>query len=172
MTTTLSEAESKELLGAYGLPLPLEHLVCDAEAAVSAAENIRYPCVAVRAADMGAAVGIAAALSVHEPMLGPRVAVLTIAGGGRFADLDSIERVSAFHERQDRRYAEAIVECSTKTATPVVAATELSIADPSNPGPATLREHGHPCYSSPGEAVAALTALYERGRSRGPIHGG
>lgn len=205
---------------------------------------------AIRATDISAAFGAAAALAVHPPLRGPRIAVLTTAGGwgvlaadaigasplclaslptdlvdtldqilperwsranpidvaggetrdtipqalealtghdsidavlllglgiqsniaalmrrGRFADLESVDRISSFHERQDQRYAEAVVELSEASGTPVVAATELVIADPANPGPATLRRLGHPCYATPREAVAALSALYERGRA-------
>jgi len=209
-----------------------------------------------RAADIVAAIGTAAALAVHQPMVGPNVAFLTTAGGwgvltadamaqsslhlmelpadlhdaldeilpagwskgnpvdvaggetrdtipealhllaahpsvdgvlmlgmgiqsntaalmrsGHFSDLEDVERICAFHERQDRRYAEAIVEASAATGTPVLAASELALSNPENPGPATLREHGHPCYLSPSAAVDAFSALQARGkyldRSRG-----
>lgn len=83
---------------------------------------------------------------------------------GRFHDLEEIDRICSFHERQDRRYADAIVEASATTGTPILAASELALSNPENPGPATLREHGHPCYTSPADAVAALSALYARGR--------
>lgn len=43
---TLSEAESKRLLAAHGVPFAPEHLVPDAEAAVAAAESLGYPVVA------------------------------------------------------------------------------------------------------------------------------
>jgi acetate---CoA ligase (ADP-forming) subunit beta len=42
---TLSEAASKELLGAYGVPFPTEKIVDRPEAAVEAAEAIGYPVV-------------------------------------------------------------------------------------------------------------------------------
>ena len=83
---------------------------------------------------------------------------------GQFADLEDVARICDFHERQDRRYAEAIVEASAATGTPILAASELAISNPENPGPATLRAHGHPCYTSPGDAVAAFSALFARGR--------
>ena len=82
---------------------------------------------------------------------------------GQFSDLEDIDRICSFHERQDRRYAEAIVEASASTGTPVLAASELALSNPENPGPATLREHGHPCYTSPAAAVDAFAALYARG---------
>ncbi len=42
---TLSEAGSKELLGAFGVPFPAEHVVTDADAAVAAAAAIGHPVV-------------------------------------------------------------------------------------------------------------------------------
>ena len=83
---------------------------------------------------------------------------------GKFSHLEDIDRICSFHERQDRRYAEAIVEASASTGTPILAASELALSNPENPGPATLREHGHPCYTSPADAVAAFSALFARGR--------
>lgn len=45
-THTLSEAESKELLGAHGVPFLEERVVDTAEAAASAADELGYPVVA------------------------------------------------------------------------------------------------------------------------------
>ena len=42
---TLSEADSKELLGAFGVPFPSEQVVTTAEAAVDAAAALGYPVV-------------------------------------------------------------------------------------------------------------------------------
>jgi len=42
---TLSEAASKELLGAFGVPFPPEHRVATAEAAIGAADALGYPVV-------------------------------------------------------------------------------------------------------------------------------
>ena len=75
----------------------------------------------------------------------------------------SKELLQSYGLRQDERYAEAIVQRSVANRTPVIAATGFVIADPSNPGPATLRKRGHPCYGSPREAVSALAALSKRG---------
>ena len=83
---------------------------------------------------------------------------------GRFADLEDVERICSFHERQDRRYAEAMIEASAETGTPILAASELALSNPENPGPATLRAHGHPCYGSPTAVVEAFSALFARGR--------
>ena len=45
--TTLSEAASKELVGAYGVPVPREHVVATPDEAAAAAERIGFP-VAVK----------------------------------------------------------------------------------------------------------------------------
>jgi acetate---CoA ligase (ADP-forming) subunit beta len=42
---TLSEADSKELLGGYGVPFPAEHLVATADAAAEAAGALGFPVV-------------------------------------------------------------------------------------------------------------------------------
>jgi acetate---CoA ligase (ADP-forming) subunit beta len=42
---TLSEADSKELLGGYGVPFPAEHVVATADAAVEAAGVLGFPVV-------------------------------------------------------------------------------------------------------------------------------
>ncbi len=44
-TRTLSEAASKEMLGAHGVPIAPERVVADAAAAVAAAENVGHPVV-------------------------------------------------------------------------------------------------------------------------------
>ena len=53
-------------------------------------------------------------------------------GGGRYPD-HGLERIVAFHERQDARYALAAAEASAATAKPILTATELSITQPTNP---------------------------------------
>jgi len=46
MARTLSEAESKDLLGRFGVPFPPERRVTDPAAAVAAADELGYPVVA------------------------------------------------------------------------------------------------------------------------------
>ena len=65
----------------------------------------------------------------------------------------------AFHERQDARYAEAAHDISLATGKPILTATELAVADPANPGPATVRATGRLCYPSANRAVTALAHL-------------
>ena len=78
---------------------------------------------------------------------------------GRFYPGDGLERIVSYHERQDERFAEAAVELSDRTGKPILVATELAVADPDNPGPATVRRLGRLCYPSGGAAVAALGHL-------------
>ena len=52
------------------------------------------------------------------------------------------DRIVDFHERQDARYATAAAELSAATGKPILVASELGVADPDNPGPATVRATG------------------------------
>jgi acetyltransferase len=79
--------------------------------------------------------------------------------GGFFPD-HGIDRIVAYHERQDQRFAEAADEFSKKSGKPILVASELAVADPGNPGPATVRATGRMCYPSGNRAVAALSHLY------------
>lgn len=87
---------------------------------------------------------------------------------GPFYPDHGLERIVAFHERQDRRFAAAAADASAATGKPVLVATELGVTDPANPGPAAVRESGRFCYPSANRAVAALEHLwrYSRFRSR------
>ena len=77
-----------------------------------------------------------------------------------------LERVVAFHERQDRRFAEAAAEASAASGKPVLTATELAVTDPANPGPAAVRASGCYCYPSANRAVTALEHLWRYARHR------
>ena len=79
--------------------------------------------------------------------------------GGFYPD-HGIDRIVAYHERQDQRFAEAADELSRRTGKPILTATELAVADPDNPGPATVRATGRLCYPSGNRAVTALGHLY------------
>ena len=79
---------------------------------------------------------------------------------GGFYPAHGLQRIVEYHERQDQRFAEATVELSQRYAKPVLAATELAIADPANPGPATIRALGRLCYASGNRAVTALAHLH------------
>jgi acetyltransferase len=78
---------------------------------------------------------------------------------GRFYPDHGLERIVAYHERQDERFAEAAHELSTTYGKPILTATELSVADPDNPGPRAVRSTGRLCYASGNRAVTALHHL-------------
>lgn len=87
---------------------------------------------------------------------------------GPFFPDHGLERIVAYHERQDARFAEAAANISTRTGKPVLTATELAVASPDNAGPATVRASGRLCYQASYRAVTALEHLwrYARWRSR------
>ena len=89
---------------------------------------------------------------------------------GGFHPGHGLERIVEYHERQDRRFAEAAHELSLQYDKPILVATELAVADPANPGPATVRATGRLCYASGNRAVTALGHLTRHAdfrRSRG-----
>ncbi len=85
---------------------------------------------------------------------------------GRFYPDHGLERIVAYHERQDERFAEAAHELSVANAKPILVATELAVADPDNAGPATVRRLGRLCYPSGGQAVTALGHLIRYSKFR------
>jgi acyl-CoA synthetase (NDP forming) len=86
--------------------------------------------------------------------------------GGRFYPAHGLERIVAYHERQDRRVATATIELAAKYDKPVLVATELAVTHPSNPGVAQLRELGGFALPSSYRAVAALEHLVRYARFR------
>jgi acyl-CoA synthetase (NDP forming) len=70
-----------------------------------------------------------------------------------------LDRIVAYHERQDQRFAEAADELSRRYDKPILTATELAVADPANPGPEAVRATGRLCYASGSRAVTALQHL-------------
>ena len=85
---------------------------------------------------------------------------------GRFYPDYGIERIVAYHERQDARFAQVAAEVSEATGKPILTATELAVADPANPGPQGVRATGRLCYASANRAVTALGHLYRYARWR------
>lgn len=87
---------------------------------------------------------------------------------GRFYPDHGIERIVAYHERQDERFAEAAHELSLRYDKPILTATELAVADPDNAGPRAVRATGRLCYASGNRAVTALAHMwqYQQFRSR------
>ncbi len=78
---------------------------------------------------------------------------------GKFYPDHGLERIVAYHERQDARFAEAADELIKETGKPILIASELAIADPDNAGPRTVRETGRYCFPSGHRAVASLAHM-------------
>ena len=85
---------------------------------------------------------------------------------GPFFPDHGLERIVAYHERQDERFARAAADISEATGKPILTATELAVADPDNPGPRAVRATGRVCYASSNRAVTALTHLHRYARFR------
>ena len=83
---------------------------------------------------------------------------------GRFYPDHGLERIVAYHERQDERFAEAAHELSVRYGKPILTATELAVADPDNAGPRAVRATGRLCYASGNRAVTALGHLWQYAR--------
>jgi acyl-CoA synthetase (NDP forming) len=87
---------------------------------------------------------------------------------GPFYPGHGLERIVEYHERQDTRYATAAIELSRKYDKPILVATELADAQPTNPGIVKLKELGGLPYPSSHQAATALEHLwrYRRYRAR------
>lgn len=85
---------------------------------------------------------------------------------GRFFPEEGLERIVAYHERQDERFAHAAAEVSDGTGKPILTATELAVTSPDNAGPRTVRATGRLCYASSNRAVTALGHLWRYARWR------
>ena len=72
-----------------------------------------------------------------------------------------LERIVGFHENQDKRYAAAAAEASSRHGKPVLVSTELVHTDGhyGNAGPRSVAAGHRVCYPGPSRAVAALVAL-------------
>ncbi|HBZ70390.1 MAG TPA: hypothetical protein DEP35_11950 [Deltaproteobacteria bacterium] len=100
--------------------------------------------------------------------IGIQAAQAQLFRSGVFYPGYGLDRIVEFHERQDRRYAEAAKAASEKHDKPVLVATELAYTDRAygNPGPLAVREGGRICYPSAHRAVQALRALVEYAEHR------
>ncbi|NQZ96437.1 MAG: acetate--CoA ligase family protein [Myxococcales bacterium] len=95
--------------------------------------------------------------------IGIQAASAHVLGTGDFYPDHGLERIVAFHEKQDRRYAAAAREASERQGKPVLSATELVVTDSAygNAGPEGLKEEGRLCYPSAHRAVRALRAMVD-----------
>ncbi len=85
---------------------------------------------------------------------------------GPFYPDHGLERIVAYHERQDARFAQAAADISDATGKPILTASELATASPDNAGPATVRVTGRLCYASANRAVTALAHMWRDARFR------
>ena len=82
---------------------------------------------------------------------------------GEFYPAHGLDRMADFHERQERRYAQAAVDASERYSKPILTTSELVYTDRDygNAGPLAVREAGRVCYPSAHRAVAALRVLVD-----------
>jgi acyl-CoA synthetase (NDP forming) len=80
---------------------------------------------------------------------------------GPFYPDHGLERITAYHERQDRRYAQIAREVSEHHGKPILTCTELAVTDREygNAGPQGVKEEGRLCYASAHRAIHALAAM-------------
>jgi acyl-CoA synthetase (NDP forming) len=107
--------------------------------------------------------------------MGIQAANAHILKTGSFYPGHGLDRIVAFHERQDARYAEVAKEVSERYAKPVMCASELAITDRAgtNPAPQAVAAGGRLLYPSAHRAVRALAHLVryaEWRRRRDPRH--
>jgi acyl-CoA synthetase (NDP forming) len=77
-----------------------------------------------------------------------------------------LERIVAYHDRQDHRYAATAAALVAELDKPVLLATELAVTFPDNAAVRGTAEAGKLCYPSSNRAVGALDHLWERARWR------
>jgi acetyltransferase len=85
---------------------------------------------------------------------------------GPFYPDHGLERIVAYHERQEHRFTTAASELSTELDKPILTATELAVALPGNAAVRGVRETGRYCYPSSNRAVSALGHLWRYRRWR------
>ena len=90
----------------------------------------------------------------------------SLLANGPFYPDHGLDRIVGFHRRQEERYAETADRLSRQTGKPILCSSELIVADPTNPGPATVKAGGRLCYQSANRAVTALGHLYRYARFR------
>ena len=78
---------------------------------------------------------------------------------GRFYPDDGLERIVAYHERQDERFARRRPRSRPRPASRSSPRPSSRSPIPTTPGPRTVRETGRLCYPSANRAVTALEHL-------------
>ena len=92
--------------------------------------------------------------------------IARVMRGGPFRDEESIQRIVAFHERQDARFANCARDLAESTGTPILCATELAVSNPELTGLRVLRELGGYCWPSPIRAVRSIEHAWRYARYR------
>jgi len=85
---------------------------------------------------------------------------------GPFYPDHGLDRIVAYHQRQDHRFTTAAAELSRSLGKPILTATELAIGDRDNPAVVGCRDAGVLCYASANRAVTALSHLWRHARWR------
>jgi acyl-CoA synthetase (NDP forming) len=85
---------------------------------------------------------------------------------GPFYPEHGLERIVAFHDRQDRRYTSTAAELSDTLGKPILTASELALTAPDNAAVRGVVESGRYCYPSANRAVVALEHLWHYARWR------
>jgi acetyltransferase len=81
---------------------------------------------------------------------------------GPFYPDHGLERITAYHDRQDHRYTSTASALADELGKPVLVATELAVTFPDNPAVRGAADSGKLCYPSSNRAVAALDRLWQR----------
>jgi len=82
-----------------------------------------------------------------------------------------LDRITAFHDRQDHRYTTVAAELSDELGKPVLVATELAVTFPDNAAVRGTVDAGRLCYPSSDRAVSSLARMWERARWQARRHG-
>jgi acetyltransferase len=85
---------------------------------------------------------------------------------GPFYPDHGLERIAAFHERQDHRYTTTAAQLSAEAGKPVLVATELAVTFPDNAAVRGVVESGRWCHPSADRAVHSLDRMWWRARWR------
>lgn len=85
---------------------------------------------------------------------------------GRFFPEWGLDRIVAFHDRQEQRYAAAAAGAARTSGRPFLVATELAVANPANAAVAGVRSEGGYCFPSSQRAVRSLSHLWSYARWR------
>jgi acetyltransferase len=97
--------------------------------------------------------------SIIQLGLGIQGSTANLMSTGKFYPEYGLERIVNFHERQEKRYAEASIDASLTSGKPVLVASELAATQPNNPMVKTIRDASRLCYTSANRAVSALNHL-------------